>query len=66
MNDMIVNLHIEELDEGGYVGTSPDVPGLVAQGQTLAETIGIARDVAKKIVESCEEYGEPMPWDKCR
>ena len=61
MYEICIKLHIEKLDEGGYVGTSPDMPGLVAQGRTLAETIEIARDVARKLVESYEEHGDPLP-----
>lgn len=53
--ERIVNLHIERLPEGFYLATSNDVPGLVAQGRTIAETIEIARDVAKKIIESRED-----------
>lgn len=37
-----VNLHIEKLPEGVYLATSDDVPGLVAQGRTIAETVEIA------------------------
>ena len=48
----IVNLHIEKLHEGIYLATSDDVPGLVAQGRTVAETLEIARDVAKKLIEA--------------
>lgn len=48
----IVNLHIEKLPEGAYLATSEDVPGLVAQGRTIAETVEIARDVAKKLIEA--------------
>lgn len=48
----IVNLHIEKLPEGVYLATSDDVPGLVAQGRTITETIEIARDVAKKLIEA--------------
>lgn len=50
--EQIVNLHIEKLPEGVYLATSDDVPGLLAQGRTLAETIDIARDVAKKLIEA--------------
>jgi len=56
-----IRLHIEPLEEGGYVATSPDVPGLVAQGRTVVETAEIARDVARKIAESCLEHGDPLP-----
>jgi predicted RNase H-like HicB family nuclease len=48
----IVNLHIERLPEGFYLATSDDVPGLVAQGRTVTETLEIARDVAKKLIEA--------------
>lgn len=49
--ERIVNLHIEHLPEGVYLATSDDVPGLVAQGRTITETLEIARDVAKKLIE---------------
>lgn len=48
----IINLHIEHLPEGVYLATSDDVQGLVAQGRTIQETIEIARDVAKKLIEA--------------
>ena len=48
----IINLHIEKLPEGLYLATSEDIQGLVAQGRTIAETIEIARDVAKKLFEA--------------
>ena len=53
--EKIANLHIEKLPEGVYLATSDDIPGLVAQGRTVVETIEIARDVAKKLLEAQEE-----------
>lgn len=50
--EKIINIHIERLPEGMYLATSEDVQGLIAQGRTVAETIEIARDVAKKLLES--------------
>ena len=61
MSEVFLKLHIEELDEGGYVATSPMLPGLVAQGRTVAETVDIAHDVARKLIESCQEHGDPLP-----
>jgi len=61
MLEAIIKLEIEPLEEGGFVATSPDVPGLVAQGRTIEETVEIARDVARKIAESCIEHGDPLP-----
>lgn len=48
--ERIVNLHIEKLPEGVYLATSDEIQGLVAQGRTVAETLEIARDVARKLL----------------
>jgi predicted RNase H-like HicB family nuclease len=61
MSEVYLKLHVEALDEGGFVATSPDLPGLVAQGRTMAETMEIAHDVARKLIESFEEHGDPLP-----
>ena len=53
--EQIANLHIEKLPEGVYLATSDDIPGLVAQGRTITETVEIARDVAKKLIEAQAE-----------
>jgi predicted RNase H-like HicB family nuclease len=49
--ECIVTLHIEKLPEGVYLATSDDIQGLIAQGRTIQETIEIARDVVKKLIE---------------
>ncbi len=54
--EKIVKIHLERLPEGFYLATSDDIQGLVAQGRTVAETIEIARDVARKLIE---EQGFP-------
>jgi predicted RNase H-like HicB family nuclease len=53
--ERIVNLHIEKLPEGFYLATSDNIQGLIAQGRTISETIEIAKDVAKKLIEAQEE-----------
>lgn len=52
LQEHIVRIHIEKLPEGMYLATSDDVQGLVAQGRTVAETVEIARDVARKLLEA--------------
>ena len=52
--ERIITLHIERLPEGVYLATSDAVQGLIAQGRTAAETLEIARDVAKKLLEAQE------------
>ena len=61
MNETSIRLHIEPLDEGGFLATSPDVPGLVAEGRSITETVEIAQGLARKIAESCIEHGDPLP-----
>ena len=53
--ERIVNLHIEKLPEGVYLATSEDIPGLVARGRTVTETLEFARDVAKKLLQAQSE-----------
>lgn len=50
--ESIITLHIEKLPEGVYIATSDEIQGLVAQGRTIQETLEIARDVAKKLLEA--------------
>ena len=49
--ETIIKVRIEALPEGVYLATSEDIQGLVAQGRTLAETLEIAKDVARKLLE---------------
>ena len=53
--ERIINIHIEKLPEGYYLATSDEVQGLVAQGRTIAETMEIARDVARRLLEAQQE-----------
>ena len=61
MNEATIRLHVEPLAEGGYLATSPDVPGLVAEGRTIVEAAEIAQGLARKLLESCIEHGDPIP-----
>ena len=61
MDEVTIRLHIEPLEEGGYVATSPDVPGLVAEGRSIVETVEIAQGLTRKIAESCLDHGDLLP-----
>jgi predicted RNase H-like HicB family nuclease len=58
--ELALQVRIERLPEGDYLATSDELPGLVAQGRTIAEALEIARDVAKKLIEARRER-EGMP-----
>ena len=49
-----MNAAIAGLPEG-FLATSDELAGLVAQGRTVAETLDIARDVARKLIEARRE-----------
>jgi predicted RNase H-like HicB family nuclease len=53
--ELAIHIQVEELPEGLFLATSDELPGLVAQGRTVAESLDIARDVARKIVEARRE-----------
>jgi predicted RNase H-like HicB family nuclease len=53
--ELAIQIQIEALSEGVYLATSDEMPGLVAQGRTVAEALDIARDVARKLIEARRE-----------
>ncbi len=61
MNEVAIRLHIDSLEDGGFVATSPDVPGLVAEGRSITECAELAQRLARQLLESCIEHGDPIP-----
>ena len=61
VDEATIRLHAEPLAEGGFVATSVDVPGLVAEGRSMTEAVEIAQGLTRKIFESCIEHGDPLP-----
>ena len=59
--EYVLHLRVERQPEGVFLATSRDLPDLLAQGTTLDETIETARDVARKLIESYREHGDPIP-----
>jgi antitoxin HicB len=49
--------------EGGYVVTCPALPGLVTEGDSLAEARRMARDAIRAYLESLRKDGQPIPRD---
>lgn len=61
MKEILLAVHIEALPEGSFLATSDELPGLVAQGRAIAETLEIAQYVARKLIESYHEHGDELP-----
>jgi antitoxin HicB len=53
----------EPAAEGGYVVACPALPGLVTEGDSLAEARKMARDAIRAYLESLRKDGEAIPSD---
>jgi antitoxin HicB len=49
--------------EGGFTVTSPLLPELVTEGDTIEEAFQNARDALAGVVEAYEELGRALPAD---
>jgi len=47
--------------EGGYTVTSPVLPELVTEGETLQEAIGNVQDALAAVLEAYEDLKRPIP-----
>jgi antitoxin HicB len=47
--------------EGGYTVTSPALPELVTEGDTLEEALAHVKDALVAVVELYEDLGKPLP-----
>ena len=57
----MLNVKVEALDEGGFLATSPDLPGLVVQGRTRTETMELAQANARILMEVYLSEKLPLP-----
>jgi predicted RNase H-like HicB family nuclease len=56
-----ITLEIEQLPEGPYLGTSPDLPGLVVQADNVQEVLRLAPDVAHDLITVMIETNQQLP-----
>jgi predicted RNase H-like HicB family nuclease len=52
---------IERADDGGYGVWAPDLPGVVALGDTEAEALDEMRKAIKFHLDGLREDGQPIP-----
>jgi antitoxin HicB len=46
---------------GGFVVTSPVLPELITEGDTVQEALANAQDALAAVVEAYEDLGRPLP-----
>jgi len=56
-----ITFTIERLEEGPYLGTSPDLPGLIVQADTPEEVLALAPGIAHDLIAVMREIGQPLP-----
>ncbi len=49
--------------EGGFVVTSPMIPELLTEGETVAEALDNVRDALAAVVELYEDLGKVLPMN---
>jgi antitoxin HicB len=47
--------------EGGYTVTSPVLPELITEGDTIEEALAHVQDVLAAVMELYEDLGKPIP-----
>jgi antitoxin HicB len=54
-------LVLEPQPEGGFTVTSPLLPELVTEGDTVEEALSNVRDALVAVVEAYQDLGRPLP-----
>lgn len=61
MKEVLIPIPFERLEEGGYLAMSPVRDDLLAQGRAIGQALEVVRDVARRLIESDLERGDPLP-----
>ena len=56
-----IPLVLDPQPEGGYTVTSPLLPELITEGDTVSEALANAEDAFAAVVEIYEDRGRPLP-----
>ena len=56
-----IPLVLDPQPEGGYTVTSPLLPELITEGETVSEALSNAEDAFAAVMEIYEDTGRPLP-----
>ncbi len=59
--EIVLNVKVEALREGGFLATSNELPGLVVQGRTRTEALELAQANARILMEVYLAEKLPLP-----
>ena len=58
--NVVIPVHVEPLEEGGYLAICEAIQGCHAEGETVAEALEYIEDVARVLLELQREEGLPL------
>lgn len=53
-----IQLKIEKLAEGPFLGMSSDLPGLIVQADSPAQVLSLAPEIARDLIQVMSETGQ--------
>lgn len=56
-----MRIEVEQEEDGRWLGEIPDLPGVMAYGQTLEETVAQAKAMPLRVMADRLEHGEAVP-----
>lgn len=56
-----MRIEVEPEEDGRWLGEIPDLPGVMAYGQTLEETVARVKAMASRVMADRLEHGEAVP-----
>jgi predicted RNase H-like HicB family nuclease len=54
---------LEQEADGGYLASTPALPGCVSQGDTRTEALANIREAIEVYLEDCRKAGDPVPTE---
>jgi antitoxin HicB len=58
-----ISLVLSPQPEGGYTVTSPSLPELITEGDTVQEALYNAQDALAAVIETYQDLGRQLPAD---
>lgn len=56
-----MRIEVEQEEDGRWLGEIPDLPGVMAYGQTLEEAVARVKAMALRVMADRLEHGEAVP-----
>jgi predicted RNase H-like HicB family nuclease len=58
---MALSIEVEQEDDGRWLAEVPDIPGVMAYGESRDEAIGRVQALSLRVLADRLDHGEPVP-----